>query len=103
MSRSRWAATMSRGAGATPRPVGANPGVNQGAVIEPLGRLIAFAALLAALLAAAPAEAAPEWHTGTSETSYVLNCNFDQEPGIRRTPSSRPTRRRSRAWARCST
>jgi hypothetical protein len=45
-------------------------------------RLIAFSSLLAALLAAAPAEAAPEWHSGTSESSYVLDCNFGQQPGI---------------------
>jgi len=38
--------------------------------------------LLAALLAAAPAQAALQWHTGTSESSIVLNCNFAQEPGI---------------------
>jgi len=38
--------------------------------------------LLAALLAAAPAQAALQWHTGTSESSVVLNCNFAQEPGI---------------------
>jgi hypothetical protein len=45
-------------------------------------RLIAFTSLLAAVLAAAPAEAAPEWHSGTSESSYVLDCNFSQQPGI---------------------
>jgi hypothetical protein len=38
--------------------------------------------LLAALLAAAPAQAALQWHSGTSESSVVLNCNFAQEPGI---------------------
>jgi hypothetical protein len=45
-------------------------------------RLIAFTSLLGALLAAAPADAALQWHTGTSESSYVLNCAFGQEPGI---------------------
>jgi hypothetical protein len=45
-------------------------------------RLIAFTSLLAALIVAAPAQAALQWHTGTSESSYVLNCNFAQEPGI---------------------
>jgi hypothetical protein len=45
-------------------------------------RLIAFTSLLAAVLAAAPAEAAPQWHSGTSESSYVLDCNFSQQPGI---------------------
>jgi hypothetical protein len=44
--------------------------------------LIALSALFAALLAAAPAEAALEWHSGTSESSYVLDCNFNQQPGI---------------------
>jgi hypothetical protein len=38
--------------------------------------------LLAALLAAPPAQAALQWHSGNSESSYVLNCNFAQEPGI---------------------
>jgi len=45
-------------------------------------RLIAFTALLVALLGAAPAEAALQWHSGTSESSYVLDCNFSQQPGI---------------------
>jgi hypothetical protein len=45
-------------------------------------RLIAFTAVLAALLLAAHAEAALQWHSGTTESSYVLNCNFSQEPGI---------------------
>ena len=31
---------------------------------------------------ARPAEAALQWHSGTSESSYVLNCGFAQEPGI---------------------
>ena len=43
---------------------------------------IAVTAVLAALLLAAPANAALQWHTGTSESSYVLNCDFSQEPGI---------------------
>jgi hypothetical protein len=45
-------------------------------------RFIVLTALLAALLLAAPAPAALQWHTGTSESSYVLNCAFGQEPGI---------------------
>jgi hypothetical protein len=45
-------------------------------------RLIALTSLLVALLAAAPAEAALQWHPGTSESSYVLDCNFSQQPGI---------------------
>jgi hypothetical protein len=44
--------------------------------------LIALTSLLAALFAAAPAEAALQWHSGTSESSYVLDCNFSQQPGI---------------------
>jgi hypothetical protein len=44
--------------------------------------LIAATALLVGLLAASPAVAAPEWHSGTSESSYVLDCNFSQQPGI---------------------
>ena len=45
-------------------------------------RIASLLVLLAALLLAAPANAALQWHTGTSESSYVLNCNFSQEPGI---------------------
>ena len=47
-----------------------------------LRRIASLLVLLAALLLAAPANAALQWHTGTSESSYVLNCNFSQEPGI---------------------
>jgi hypothetical protein len=35
-----------------------------------------------AALAAAPADAAQEWHPGTIEHSTVSNCNFDPETGI---------------------
>ena len=45
-------------------------------------RIASLLVLLAALLLAAPANAALQWHTGTSESSYVLNCAFGQEPGI---------------------
>jgi hypothetical protein len=41
----------------------------------------AIAALLS-LATAAQAEAAPEWHAGSIEQSYVGNCNFDPETGI---------------------
>jgi hypothetical protein len=34
------------------------------------------------LAAAAPADAALEWHAGSTEQSYVGNCNFDPETGI---------------------
>jgi hypothetical protein len=47
-----------------------------------LRRIASLLVLLAALLLAAPANAQPQWHTGTSESSYVLNCAFGQEPGI---------------------
>jgi hypothetical protein len=45
-------------------------------------RLIVLTSLLVVLLGAAPAEAALQWHSGTSESSYVLDCNFSQQPGI---------------------
>jgi hypothetical protein len=41
----------------------------------------AIAALLS-LVMAAQAQAAPEWHAGSIEQSYVGNCNFDPETGI---------------------
>lgn len=40
------------------------------------------AAFAAVAIAAPAAQAAPEWHIGTSETSTVLDCSFSQQPGI---------------------
>ena len=44
-------------------------------------RALAFA-LAAFALAAPPAQAAPEWHSGEIESSTVTNCNFFPETGI---------------------
>jgi hypothetical protein len=44
--------------------------------------LLVFTALLVVVLPARSAEAALQWHPGTSESSYVLDCNFNQQPGI---------------------
>lgn len=43
---------------------------------------LAAAAFVAAALAAPAAQAAHQWHIGTSETSTVLDCSFSQQPGI---------------------
>src|SRR4051812_9676715 len=46
------------------------------------GRLGAWIGLVAAALVAAPAQAAPEWHMGSTEQSLVGNCLLNPETGI---------------------
>jgi hypothetical protein len=47
-----------------------------------IGKWGAGIGLVAALVAAAPAQAAPEWHVGTTERATVANCLFNPETGI---------------------
>ena len=54
-------------------------------------------------LAAPPAHAAPEWHSGEIESSTVTNCNFFPEKGIDNLAQFQADRRRSRRSATRST
>ena len=44
--------------------------------------IVTVTVLAGAALAAPAAQADPQWHIGTSETSTVLDCSFNQQPGI---------------------